>query len=249
MTRPGSSERANVPPDIRERGAPVRGEPQTSARRLFVQLQVFTGCRDAAPLGAALAAGGAEGAVYLDLHDPRGVGIVLLHEDPAWFVTEGRRLLDSDPFAGLSRRTDYAMFGRTYATGHEADLEDWLLAKPRRSVLNPSWPWAVWYPLRRKSEFALVSPEEQSRILAEHARMGMAYGRAGYAADIRLACHGLDARDNEFVLGLVGPELAPLSLLVQDMRKSQQTAKYISTMGPFFVGRAVWQSPAPPARP
>ena len=31
-------------PDLREHGAPVRGVPQTSTRRLFVQLHVFTGC-------------------------------------------------------------------------------------------------------------------------------------------------------------------------------------------------------------
>ena len=33
------------------------------------------------------------------------------------------------------------MLGRTYASGFEPDLEDWLLARPRRTVLNPAWPW------------------------------------------------------------------------------------------------------------
>jgi chlorite dismutase len=100
----------------------------------------------------------------------------------------------------------------------------------------------VWYPLRRKPEFALLSREEQGKILAEHAKIGMAFGQAGFAADIRLACYGLDPSDNEFVLGLIGPQLHPLSLLVQEMRKSQQTAKYIDSMGPFFVGRRLWKS-------
>jgi hypothetical protein len=27
------------------------------------------------------------------------------------------------------------------------------------------------------------------------------------------------------------------------MRKTQQTALYLDRLGPFFVGRAVWQSP------
>jgi hypothetical protein len=28
------------------------------------------------------------------------------------------------------------------------------------------------------------------------------------------------------------------------MRKTQQTALYLERLGPFFVGRAVWQSPS-----
>jgi hypothetical protein len=30
---------------------------------------------------------------------------------------------------------------------------------------------------------------------------------------------------------------------VQAMRKTQQTALYLERLGPFFVGRAIWQSP------
>ena len=71
----------------------------------------------------------------------------------------------------------------------------------------------------------------------------MAYGEGGYAHDVRLACHGLDRDDNEFVIGLLGKELYPLSHIVQTMRKTQQTARYIQSLGPFFVGKAVWQSP------
>jgi chlorite dismutase len=73
----------------------------------------------------------------------------------------------------------------------------------------------------------------------EHATIGMAWGQADLAHDIRLACHGLDPHDNEFLLGLVGKELYPLSRLVQDMRKTQQTSRYIQQMGPFFVGRVL----------
>jgi chlorite dismutase len=36
--------------------------------------------------------------------------------------------------------------------------------------------------------------------------------------------------------------LFPLSAVVQSMRKTQQTALYLERLGPFFVGRAVWQS-------
>ena len=47
---------------------------------------------------------------------------------------------------------------------------------------------------------------------------------------------------NDFVIGLVGRELYPLSACIQAMRKTQQTSRYIEKMGPFFVGKAVWQN-------
>ena len=70
----------------------------------------------------------------------------------------------------------------------------------------------------------------------------MAFGAGDYAHDVRLACHGLDRDDNDFVIGLIGKDLFPLSALVQAMRKTQQTALYLDRLGPFFVGRAIWQS-------
>ena len=73
--------------------------------------------------------------------------------------------------------------------------------------------------------------------------IGRAYGEAGYAADIRLECHGLDRDDNEFVIGLLGSDLYPLSKLVKDMRPTRQTSEFIQAMGPFFVGRVIYQSP------
>ena len=117
-----------------------------------------------------------------------------------------------------------------------------LLDRPRRTVLNPAWKWAVWYPLRRSGRFAQLPPEEQRVILAEHGAIGMSFGAADYAHDIRLACHGLDKDDNDFVIGLIGKDLFPLSAIVQTMRKTQQTSLYLERLGPFFVGRAVWQS-------
>ena len=65
------------------------------------------------------------------------------------------------------------------------------------------------------------------------------------ARDVRLACHGLDPNDNDFIAGLVGKELHPLSAVVQRMRSTRQTAEFIEKLGPFFVGRAVWQSAGP----
>ena len=136
------------------------------------------------------------------------------------------------------------MLGRTYALGYEPDLPEAILHRPRRTVLNKEWPWAVWYPLRRSGRFAQLPPEEQRVILAEHGTIGMSYGAGDYAHDIRLACYGLDKNDNDFVIGLLGKELFPLSHIVQAMRKTQQTSLYLDRLGPFFVGRAVWQSPS-----
>ncbi len=231
--------------DIRETGAAVNGDRQTSGKRLFCQFLAFGGCAELGILAQALAISRIEGVLYEDINDARGMGLLLMAEDPNIFVTKVRRVLQEEPFVSLIQKPELTMFGRTYALGRESDLEDWLLKKPRRTALNPQWPWAVWYPLRRKPEFALLNPEEQGKILMEHAIIGMAYGEANYAHDIRLACFGLDKNDNEFVIGLVGPELYPLSRIVQDMRKTQQTAKYIKSLGPFFVGKACWQSPLP----
>ena len=67
----------------------------------------------------------------------------------------------------------------------------------------------------------------------------------GNANDLRLACHGLDRNDNDFVVGLIGPRLHPLSAVVQEMRKTEQTAQYLDSLGPFFIGKVVWQSAMP----
>lgn len=103
-------------------------------------------------------------------------------------------------------------------------------------------PWAIWYPLRRSGSFEQLSGQEQRVVLMEHGGIGRAFGREGYGHDIRLACHGLDKNDNDFVIGLLGPELHPLSSIVQRMRKTKQTSLHLESLGPFFVGKAVWQS-------
>jgi chlorite dismutase len=227
--------------DVRERGA----NQQLSDRRLYMQLQVLTGCTDSKPLAGALEASGMEAALYEDVNDPRGVGVLTMSEDPTAFVTGARDLLTRDPFAGLPLRTELTMLGRTYASGFEADLDEWLLRRPRRTALNPAWPWAIWYPLRRTGSFARLDPKEQGQVIREHSVIGRAYGDADLAHDVRLACHGLDRHDNDFIIGLVGKDLHPLSHLVQTMRKTVQTSQYLQSLGPFFIGHVVWQSRYP----
>lgn len=227
--------------DLSEHGAPVDGVPQTSDRRLYMQLQVFTGATGTQEVVAALEESGLDAALYLDANDPCGIGLVFMAESPDVFVNEVRALLTSEPFDVLERRPHLTMLGRTYATGYEPDLDHALIHRPRGNVLNPAWPWTIWYPLRRNGQFARLDHKEQRQILMEHASIGRAYGRADHAHDIRLACYGLDENDNDFVIGLIGPELYPLSRVVQDMRKTQQTSLYVDSLGPFFIGKKIWQ--------
>ena len=207
-----------------------------------MQLLAFGGCTDIRPLADALAGTGMTAVLYEDVNDPRGIALLIVGQDPAVFLDRGRPLLNAAPFASLIQKPEYTMLGRTYSIGYEPDLKETLLDRPQRTVLNPAWNWAVWYPLRRSGRFAQLPADEQRVILSEHGAIGMSFGAADYAHDIRLACHGLDKDDNDFVVGLLGRELYPLSKIVQEMRKTQQTALYLERLGPFFVGRVVWQS-------
>ena len=232
-------------PELAERGGPVKGVPQAADTRLFFRLLVYSGCADPAPLVEAVGQSGLDAVVYLDFNDPDGVGVLVMHEDPSTFTGRARSLFHAAAFRALTPVPSMTMAGRTYGTGRETNLEDWLLHKPRRNALNPDFPWAVWYPLRRLGAFNRLSRSEQGKIMGEHALIGRGYGEIGKAVDIRLECHGLDRDDNEFLLGLMGPELYPLSKLIKDMRPTRQTSEFIQKMGPFFVGRVAYQSPVP----
>lgn len=236
--------------DLRERGAPKDGVPQTLDRRLYMQLLVFEAAEKTAPsavgkrLGDALAAHRVSGVVYEDVNDPFGFGVLSFSEDPTDFVSKLRPVFDDPAGLGLRLRPEFTMLGRTYSSGYESDLEYWLLRRPKETALSTKWPWAVWYPLRRSGAFERLEGRERGGVLREHAEIGRSYGEADLAHDIRLACHGLDANDNEFVIGLIGKDLYPLSHVVQAMRKTRQTAEFINQMGPFFVGHAIWRGDA-----
>jgi chlorite dismutase len=231
------------PPDISERGGLKGGQPQRSDERLFMQLLVYTECSSALAVADWMSQAQVDAAVYEDLNDPRGVAILTLGRDPNIFLDVVRPLLAEGPTAALVPKPQLTMMGRTYSLGYEPDLASALIDRPRRTVLNPEWRWVIWYPLRRNGRFVQLPADEQRTILAEHGEIGMRFGAADYAHDVRLACHGLDRDDNDFVIGLTGKDLYPLSALVQAMRKSQQTSLYLEKLGPFFVGRAVWQAP------
>ena len=231
--------RGPEPPDIFEKGGMKDGQPQRLNQRLFMQFLAFGGCTDTRAVAEAVKKAGVPGVVYEDVNDPRGVGLLTFTEDPNFFLDTVRPMLNAAPFAALVQKPEYTMLGRTYALGYEPDLADVLLHRPRRTVLDPASKWAVFYPLRRSGKFAQLPADEQRVILAEHGAIGMSYGAADLAHDIRLDCRGLDKEDNDFVIGLIGKELFPLSHIVQSMRKTQQTSLYLDRLGPFFIGRKV----------
>jgi len=233
--------------DVRERGAPRDGNPQFLDRRLFMQLMAFECAADLPParaiqlIGAGLASAQMPSVIYEDVNHPRSIALLSFSESPADFVTKVRPVFAEGELAGLRVRPELTMVGRTYSSGYEQDLEYWLLDRPRKTALNEAWPWAIWYPLRRKGEFEKLDGREKAGIMREHGGIGKTYGDADLAHDIRLACHGLDENDNEFVIGLVGKDLHPLSHVVQAMRRTRQTSEFMEKMGPFFVGYAVWR--------
>jgi chlorite dismutase len=214
----------------------------SSDRRLFMQFLAFGDSRNSVELVQALEEANILGVLYEDVNDPRGVGLLTLDQEPDYFLGPVRQFLNQPPFAGLTPKPEHTMLGRTYAIGYEQDLERTLIDRPRQRVLDPALPWAIWYPLRRAGSFEQLSAQEQRTILMEHGGIGRAFGEAGHGYDIRLACYGLDKYDNDFVVGLLGPQLYPLSLIVQRMRKTKQTSLHLERLGPFFAGKVVWQA-------
>jgi hypothetical protein len=120
--------------DVDERAGQHTGNPQVLGTRLFMQLQVFDCALDCDPtlaierIATELARREAKAVLYEDVNAARGIGVLTWSEDPADFVTRVRPSLLA--VAGLVPRTEFAMFGRTYATGYEPDLRFWLLERP-----------------------------------------------------------------------------------------------------------------------
>ena len=96
--------------DVRERGA----NQQSVDRRLFMQLQAFGGCTDVKPLVRALESSRLETVLYHDVNDPRGVAVLGMSEDPAFFVGPFRDLLNTGPF-GETIANDYRPLARQAA--------------------------------------------------------------------------------------------------------------------------------------
>jgi hypothetical protein len=228
--------------DISERGRSKDGDEISLDRRLYMQFMAYGRAPDLYKLPSLLDDTQLNAVLYADLNDPHGFGLLTFNEDPNYFFEHVHPLLRSAPFDRFGLKPEFTMFGRTYSIGYEDDLERVLIDRPIERVTDPSLQWAVWYPVRRSGTFEHLSADEQRRILMEHGGIGRAYGQANLAYDIRLACFGLDKNDNDFVVGLVGQDLFPLSKIVERMRKTKQTSQYLTSLGPFFIGKVVWQT-------
>lgn len=239
MSHPQQAE--SVAPDLSEKGRDAVGKTITLNRRLFMQLLAFGRCPATTSVIKALNESNIHGALYLDVNDPHGIALVTGHENPDFFVGELREFLSQPPFSGLEQKPEYTMLGRTYSSGYEADLEHVLIKRPMHRLCNPAWPWAVWYPLRRAGAFEKLSAQDQRAIMLEHGNLGATFTAGDLGYDIRLDSRGLDKNDNDFMIGLIGKDLHPLSAMVQAMRKTRQTSEFLTNLGPFFVGKAVWQ--------
>jgi len=236
-----SIENSDTKLDLSEKGREKDGTVISSDKRLFMQFMAFGDCWNTREVTKELQDTKMDLVLYADINDPYGIGLLALSESPDFFVGELREFLNGSSFMELTPKPEFTMLGRTYALGYEPDLEKTLLTGPRAKVLDPEWLWAIWYPLRREKSFETLSADEQRAILGEHGKLGFKFGHAGLGRDIRLACHGLDKYDNDFVIGVLGKELFPLSALIQAMRKTKQTSQYLESLGPFFVGKAIWQ--------
>ena len=106
---------------------------------------------------------GVEGALYEDVNDPTGVALVALSESPDSFVSELRDFLQAAPFSELEPKPELTMLGRTYAIGHEQDLEEALVERPRGRVLDPEPPVGDLVPAspRRLLRAALAEGAER----------------------------------------------------------------------------------------
>lgn len=179
--------------------------------------------------------------IYCDTQNPQALGVLLWSTDSNFFVTTVRPVLQENKFDKLTIRPGWTMFGKSYSNGHEQDLEFALLKKPVQAALAEDGKYGIWYPMRRKGEFYLLDPQTKCEYLLHHASIGRAYGTAGLAHDVRLNSFGIDGDDNEFVIGLVGKDLHPLSKVIQDMRMTAHTSMYMQKLGPFFVGYKKYQ--------
>ena len=234
------SKPADTQLDLSEKG---RGG-ESLDRRLFVQFLGFGGID---PAGESLLVRDLENSsltavLYSDINDYKGAGLLTMSEDPEFFVTELRQFLSDSSFAELKPKPEHTMLGRTYSLGYEKDLERTLISGPKQKIFDPELVWAIWYPLRRAKAFETLTHEEQRAVLGEHGKVGFQFGDAGYAKDIRLASHGFDKNDNDFVIGILGGDLYPLSALVERMRKTQQTSRYLESLGPFFIGKKLFST-------
>ncbi|MGD8341202.1 MAG: hypothetical protein PVH89_10490, partial [Gammaproteobacteria bacterium] len=152
------------PLDLSEKGR--RGKEVISLnRRLFMKFTAFTDVEDTRRAIKALEDTGLTAAIYADINDPYGIGVMVASEDPSAFVTTLRDAFNSDPFDVYDYKPEFDMLGRSYSIGYEPDLEETLITRPLTKLVDPRNEWVVWYPLQRSKGFYVLPEERQKSIL------------------------------------------------------------------------------------
>lgn len=206
-------------------------EIETNDIPLFLQLLVFTDCTDFKPLSMQLSRLDLDCYLFKDLRDPQGIGVLAIAEDPEHIVSQLQEALSNRLLRVLMLRQELTMTARTHAaatpTRHELEA----------MLRNAEWPWAIWYPMRGTASLSDLDEKLQGPVfdrIVDTAGVDPAgFGRA------LLKSHGLDQHANEFVQGLLGPDLHQLSTVVEATRRSPLHSEYVAASGPFFVGRAI----------
>ena len=131
-------------PDLSEKGGLKDGQPQRTDERLFMQFMAFGASRGAATIGAHLQDARIDGAVYEDLNDPTGVGILTLY--PAWVLQDvSIRLFETLRLHPQTQQTVEILRHTTGLTGRIASgIATILIAPIGEEILFRGilYPWA-----------------------------------------------------------------------------------------------------------
>ncbi|HET7290502.1 MAG TPA: hypothetical protein VFJ67_08710, partial [Thermodesulfobacteriota bacterium] len=103
--------------DISEKGRAKDGTELSSDRRLLMQLLAFGNCHNTRKLVDELKKSKIDFALYADINDPYGIGLLAVNEDPDFFVGQLREFLNGSSFSELTPKPEYTMLGRTYSFG------------------------------------------------------------------------------------------------------------------------------------
>ena len=241
-------------PELREVGAAgADGERQYMEKRLYMQVRILDLDLSKTEmkifqdsLKNLISTHNMPAVLYADASSSNSLGLLSWSEDPSFFTDVVNAVLSDASVAPLFvERAGWTMFGKTYSNGHEKDLSEYLFKKPIRNATKEDWDWAIWYPLRRKGPFYVQPPADQCKMLLHHAAIGKAFSELNAAHDIRLKSFGIDGKDNEYIVGILGDDLHSLSRVVEEMRKTRHTAEFLESLGPFFVGKKIWTNLLP----
>jgi chlorite dismutase len=170
----------------------------------------------------------------------------------------GPALIPSYSFTSMTEVSEYVPSVEQYAErlvaegeergspGYEAKVRGYAAREPmmRKQRLTPdlpTWPATCFYPMNKKRKVGenwfLLPFTERNRLMAEHARSGMAF--AGKVSQLITVGVGLEDWEWGVTLWAKNPEF--LKDIVYRMRFDEASARY-AEFGPFYVSYVVTAS-------